>query len=64
VLKATPQVVLNVSFPKPNKRKHSRKICRQAKSYVGRKFDKVNPTGTDYYWLAGEFINMNKGRHG
>ncbi len=37
------------------------KICRQAKSYWKETFDKrKNPNGRKYYWLTGEFINLDK----
>lgn len=56
-------VVLNVNFPKLKKENiKGIKICRQAKAIWAEKFDKrVTPQGKDYYWLAGEFINQDKG---
>jgi len=56
-------VVLNVNFPK---RKHDKlkgiKICRQAKAIWEEKFDKrKTPQGKDYYWLTGEFVNLDQG---
>jgi 5'-nucleotidase len=56
-------VVLNVNFPKLKKEEiKGIKICRQAKAIWAEKFDKrVTPQGKDYYWLAGEFINLDKG---
>ncbi len=55
--------VLNVNFPKP---KHGDikgiKICRQAKALWIEKFDKrKTPYGRDYYWLTGDFVNLDKG---
>ena len=39
------------------------KICRQAKSYWNEKFDKrVNPLGKNYYWLTGNFVNLDDGQ--
>lgn len=57
-------VVLNVNFPKLKKDAiKGIKICRQAKAIWAEKFDKrVTPQGKDYYWLAGEFINQDKGQ--
>ncbi|MGB3344020.1 MAG: 5'/3'-nucleotidase SurE [Aequorivita sp.] len=56
-------VVLNVNIPKLNLREiKGIKICRQAKAYWQEKFDKrTNPTGRDYYWLTGEFVNEDEG---
>jgi 5'-nucleotidase len=56
-------VVLNVNFPKLTK-EHIKgiKVCRQAKALWIEKFDKrQTPQGRDYYWLAGEFVNQDKG---
>jgi 5'-nucleotidase len=56
-------VVLNVNFPKLIK-EHIKgiKVCRQAKALWIEKFDKrQTPQGRDYYWLAGEFVNQDKG---
>lgn len=56
-------VILNVNFPKLKKNEiKGIKICRQAKAYYSQKFDKrQTPFGKDYYWLAGEFVNLDKG---
>jgi len=56
-------VVLNVNFPKLKKEEiKGIKICRQAKAMWSEKFDKrITPQGKDYYWLAGEFVNLDKG---
>jgi 5'-nucleotidase len=56
-------VVLNVNFPKLTKENiKGIKICRQAKALWIEKFDKrQTPQGRDYYWLAGEFVNQDKG---
>jgi len=54
-------VVLNVNFPKePIK---GVKICRQAKANWIEEFDKrTSPQGKEYYWLTGEFVNLDKGQ--
>ncbi|SHG90925.1 5'-nucleotidase /3'-nucleotidase /exopolyphosphatase [Flavobacterium micromati] len=56
-------VVLNVNFPKLEEKDiKGIRICRQAKAFWAEKFDKrKTPQGRDYYWLAGEFINQDKG---
>tara|TARA_R110002124_G_scaffold99337_1_gene245341 strand:- start:75239 stop:76015 length:777 start_codon:yes stop_codon:yes gene_type:complete len=56
-------VVLNVNIPKlPAKSIKGIKVCRQANAHWEEKFDKrTNPLGREYYWLTGEFINMDKG---
>jgi 5'-nucleotidase len=59
----TEGVILNVNFPKLKKESiKGIKICRQAKALWIEKFDKrKTPQGKDYYWLAGEFVNLDKG---
>jgi 5'-nucleotidase len=59
----TEGTVLNVNLPKlESKDIKGVKICRQAKAMWQEKFDKrVTPFGKEYYWLTGEFINMDKG---
>jgi 5'-nucleotidase len=56
-------VILNVNFPKlKSKDIKGIKVCRQAKAIWMEKFDKrKTPQGKDYYWLTGEFINLDKG---
>lgn len=56
-------VVLNVNFPKLKEKEiKGIKICRQAKAQWVEKFDKrKTPSGKDYYWLSGEFVNQDKG---
>jgi 5'-nucleotidase len=56
-------VILNVNFPKlAAKDIKGIKVCRQAKAMWMERFDKrKNPQGRDYYWLTGEFVNMDKG---
>jgi len=54
-------VVLNVNFPKKEIFKGI-KVCRQARANWVEEFDKrKNPQGKVYYWLTGEFVNMDKG---
>ncbi|MCB0399136.1 MAG: 5'/3'-nucleotidase SurE [Winogradskyella sp.] len=56
-------VVLNVNLPNLNKKDiKGIKVCRQARANWVEEFDKrVNPMGREYYWLAGKFVNMDKG---
>ena len=53
-------IVLNVNFPKaPIK---GIKVCRQAKANWIEEFDKrTSPQGKEYYWLTGEFVNLDNG---
>jgi len=56
-------VALNVNFPKKqNEPIKGIKICRQARAMWLEKFDqRVDPNGRDYFWMAGEFVNFDKG---
>lgn len=55
-------VVLNVNFPKSDKKFKGIKICRQARGNWVESFDKrVNPLGKQYYWLSGKYELMDKG---
>jgi len=56
-------IVLNVNLPNLDKKDiKGIKICRQARANWVEEFDKrTNPMGRDYYWLAGEFVNMDNG---
>ena len=56
--------VLNVNFPKVEKQDiKGVKICRQSKANWVEKFDKrQSPFGKDYYWLTGEFVNLDNGK--
>jgi 5'-nucleotidase len=58
-----PQGVIKRQFPKINKGQHQRnQNMSSSKSTLDRKFDKrQTPQGRDYYWLAGEFVNQDKG---
>ncbi|TDM00110.1 MAG: 5'/3'-nucleotidase SurE [Flavobacteriaceae bacterium] len=56
-----PEVVLNVNIPKGDGVKGI-KICRQAKSNWKESFVKrESPMGKPYYWLTGEFLNLDTG---
>ncbi len=53
-------VVLNVNFPKEEIK--GIKVCRQAKANWIEEFDKrTSPQGKEYYWLTGNFVNLDKG---
>jgi len=53
-------IVLNVNFPKETIK--GLKVCRQAKANWIEEFDKrMSPQGKEYYWLTGEFVNLDKG---
>ncbi|WP_452225118.1 5'/3'-nucleotidase SurE [Lacinutrix chionoecetis] len=55
--------ILNVNIPNADKKDiKGIKVCRQAKANWEEKFDKrKTPQGKDYYWLTGEFVNLDKG---
>ncbi len=56
-------VVFNVNFPKTETHFKGIKVCRQAKGNWIEKFDKrKSPYGREYYWLAGEFTNLDTGK--
>lgn len=72
VLKITQQVLknglprgvaLNVNFPpKRNEPPKGMKICRQARAKWEEEFDeRFDPNGRRYFWLAGNFVNFDKG---
>jgi 5'-nucleotidase len=53
-------VVLNVNFPKEDIK--GIKVCRQAKANWIEEFDKrTSPQGKEYYWLTGNFVNLDNG---
>lgn len=56
-------VALNVNFPpKRNEKIKGIKICRQARAKWQEEFDqRYDPNGRRYFWLAGNFINFDKG---
>lgn len=59
----TKGVALNVNFPpKQNQKIQGVKICRQAKAHWEEEFDlRKDPYGRSYFWLAGNFVNTDKG---
>lgn len=54
-------VVLNVNIPKLGVNEiRGIKVCRQANAHWLGVFDKrTNPLGRDYYWMAGELVNLD-----
>ncbi len=56
-------VALNVNFPAKGKEPiKGIKICRQTRAKWQEEFDRrVDPTGRQYFWLTGNFINQDKG---
>lgn len=56
-------VALNVNFPaKQNELIKGIKICRQTRAKWQEIFDRrVDPTGRQYFWLTGNFVNQDKG---
>lgn len=56
-------VALNVNFPpKRDENIKGIKICRQAKAHWEEEFDqRRDPYGRSYFWLAGNFVNNDKG---
>ena len=56
-------VALNVNFPpKQNEKLKGVKICRQARAKWQEEFDeRFDPNGRRYFWLAGNFVNFDKG---
>jgi len=56
-------IVLNINFPKASEEVYKGfKICRQARANWKEKFEKrINPIGKEYYWLSGEFENLDSG---
>ncbi len=55
---------LNVNFPAiPKNQLKGIKICRQSNARWGKDFQKMkDPTGNDYYWLSGDFQNLDEGK--
>lgn len=55
--------VLNVNIPKlPAEEIKGVKVCRQADAKWIESFDKrTNPNGREYYWLTGNFVNLDTG---
>ncbi|OEK04060.1 5'/3'-nucleotidase SurE [Roseivirga misakiensis] len=56
-------IALNVNFPpKQNEKIKGIKICRQANAHWEEEFDhRKDPYGRPYFWLAGNFVNNDKG---
>jgi 5'-nucleotidase len=56
-------VALNVNFPaKQEEQIKGIKICRQTRAKWQEEFDRrIDPTGRQYFWLTGSFINQDKG---
>ena len=56
-------VALNVNFPpKRNESIKGVKICRQADAKWQEEFaERYDPTGRKYFWMAGNFVNFDKG---
>ncbi len=56
-------VALNVNFPpKRNESIKGIKICRQTRAKWQEEFDqRFDPNGRRYFWMAGNFVNMDKG---
>ena len=56
-------VVLNVNIPKLKEEEiKGIKVCRQADAKWEEKFDRrEDPRGRKYYWMSGEFKNLDKG---
>jgi 5'-nucleotidase len=56
-------VALNVNFPpKRNEAIKGIKVCRQADAKWQEEFaERFDPTGRKYFWMAGNFVNFDKG---
>ena len=56
-------IALNVNFPpKRNEGIRGIKICRQADAKWQEEFvERNDPTGRKYFWMAGNFVNFDKG---
>ena len=56
-------IALNVNFPpKQNESIKGIKICRQADAKWQEEFsERFDPTGRKYFWMAGNFVNFDKG---
>ncbi len=56
-------LALNVNFPpKQNTNIRGIKVCRQAHAKWQEEFDqRYDPNGRRYFWLAGNFVNFDKG---
>ncbi len=56
-------IALNVNFPpKRNEPIQGIKVCRQADAKWQEEFtERFDPTGRKYFWMAGNFVNFDKG---
>jgi len=56
-------VALNVNFPpKRYEKVKGMKVCRQANAKWEEQFEvRRDPTGRKYFWMAGNFVNFDKG---
>ncbi|TDI64814.1 MAG: 5'/3'-nucleotidase SurE [Bacteroidetes bacterium] len=56
-------VALNVNIPpKRNEKVKGMKVCRQARAKWEEQFEvRRDPTGRKYFWMAGNFVNFDKG---
>lgn len=56
-------MILNVNIPKlPKEEIKGIKACRQAAAVWKESYDeRKDPRGRSYYWLTGEFVNLDKG---
>jgi 5'-nucleotidase len=56
-------VALNVNFPaKRNERLKGIRVCRQANAKWVEEFnERYDPNGRRYFWMAGNFVNFDKG---
>ena len=62
-LENDPHLLLNVNIPKVELELIAGvKVCRQAYAKYQEDFDeRLDPHGRKYYWLTGEFVNMDEG---
>ncbi len=58
-----PSTCLNINIPKLGVAEIAGiRVCRQAKAYWREDFDKrTDPSGKEYYWLSGKFIDQDSG---
>ncbi|MGI8951253.1 MAG: 5'/3'-nucleotidase SurE [Chitinophagaceae bacterium] len=63
-LKIDKHLCLNVNIPAvPAELLKGLKVCRQAYAKYDENFDeRKDPSGRNYYWLTGEFVNFDKGK--
>jgi 5'-nucleotidase len=63
-LKSDSHLCLNVNFPAvAESLVQGIKVCRQAYAKYEEDFnERKDPTGKKYFWLTGEFVNMDKGK--